>query len=160
MARLNGADMDERGRLQPLASCQQGFDQRRAPDGADGLIEEAQRLPIGPGAATVAQNKIGAGPHLRQVGGRDLDIDEIAGMAGVKIAEARHQPVGGQPHGAGDGQALVFVAGAGADFLDRVGDQIEAVAGGAGELLAGVGEPRRPGRAVDQDGANMVFQRL
>ncbi len=81
-------------------------------------------------------------------------------MAGVKIAEARHQPVGGHAHGAGDGETLVFEAGAGADLLDRIGDQIEAIAGGAGELLAGFGQPCRPRGTIDQDGADMVFERL
>lgn len=66
----------------------------------------------------------------------------------------------GETHGAGHRQALVFEAGAGADLLDRVGDQIETVAGGARQLLAGFCEPCRPGRAVDQDGADMIFERL
>ncbi len=142
------------GRAQRLAPVQQRGRRDRL------QIERHQMMgdQAGPHAGAGADREIDAvGGEIREVR-RHVEIDQSRGIRGLEAREARYQPAHGEELRGADGERAIGVAGA--DTARRLAQQIERAGHGAGIALPRRREPHRAHPALEQQGAEDVFQRL
>ena len=125
--------------------------QHRLAHQADGLEPG-----IGPGAVADGQIDI-PGPEIHQVhAGVQPHVHQ--GMGGLEAAQARHQPFGGEAGRRGEGEAPAVHRGG--EQGGGLGQAVEGLAQGGEGRLGGVGEEQAPGRALEERGADIVFEVL
>ncbi len=88
--------------------------------------------------------------------GRQPDVD--LGLGLFELAQARHQPLGGERGGGGQGQAAAVDGGG--QQAGGLGQAVEGLAQGGQGGLGGVGQQQALGRALEQGRADIVLQVL
>jgi hypothetical protein len=127
-------------------------------DRDDGLAEQADDLQARIAARAVADGQVDlAGREIDDLhAGRQPDVD--LGLGLLELAQARHQPLGGERRGGGQGQAAA-VDGGGQQGCG-LGQAVEGLAQGGQGGLGGVGQQQALGRALEQGRADIVLQVL
>jgi hypothetical protein len=122
------------------------------------LAEQADDLQARIAARAVADGQVDlAGGEVDDLhAGRQPDVD--LGLGLLELAQARHQPLGGERGGGGQGQAAAVDGGG--QQAGGLGQAVEGLAQGGQGGLGGVGQQQALGRALEQGRADIVLQVL